>query len=413
MKRLQGQISPMWMLQRHGTRYCDTREMRKFHKLLGFRDTIVKNHERGDGKLCSSDIEKFRLWRLDPGMTEAASDNLVPQGYIELRSIAQRLGHAFPELLHVPHYDEKEFLFRATNRQRTQASMQSFYGGIFNSSTYPFDDPQSYNEDRSTPKDLILLAHKNCPAWTASTIARKNTECDQFTQGPEMQILFREILNRNAMHLLLFLPADEIKLMYDMCRYESAWYPARESIWCIPFNRTELEILEFRQDLDYYYFAGPGRDLSSKMGCKTLADMFEHFRRLEDKKSSTSQVKGVFYFAHTLTIQHLLSAMGIGVDSPPVTAKDYPSTNRNYRTSLNGPFATNINAVFYRCNDNTSSTNQVMFHVAERPLKISGCNANGMTKNNLLRNVGNNNPPFMENYLIMIGLFVFQLLQLF
>uniref|UniRef100_A0ABD2W941 Multiple inositol polyphosphate phosphatase 1 n=1 Tax=Trichogramma kaykai TaxID=54128 RepID=A0ABD2W941_9HYME len=276
--------------------------MRKFHKLLGFRDTIVKNHERGDGKLCSSDIEKFRLWRLDPGMTEAASDNLVPQGYIELRSIAQRLGHAFPELLHVPHYDEKEF-----------------------------------------------LAHKNCPAWTASTIARKNTECDQFTQGPEMQILFREVSERLGFRINeTTLGIDEIKLMYDMCRYESAWYPARESIWCIPFNRTELEILEFRQDLDYYYFAGPGRDLSSKMGCKTLADMFEHFRRLEDKKSSTSQVKGVFYFAHTLTIQHLLSAMGIGVDSPPVTAKDYPSTNRNYRTSLNGPFATNINAVFYR-----------------------------------------------------------------
>ncbi|CAB0036380.1 unnamed protein product [Trichogramma brassicae] len=303
------------------------------------------------GKLCSSDIEKFRLWRLDPGMTEAASDNLVPQGYIELRSIAQRLGHAFPELLHVPHYDEKEF-----------------------------------------------LAHKNCPAWTASTIARKNTERDQFTQGSEMQILFREVSERlgfrinettlgieceplqvwaiirhgtrylqdyevpeygidglekirdeivenhrrGAGHLCSedvekirswrftahirphdsddmtelghyemsslgtrlknFFPEifdvdpeqvtpDDFQPMYEMCRWEAAWFPNETSTWCMAFTKEHLKYYEYREDLNYYYCCGPAQRLSQKLGCLTLSDMFNHF----EETSAASAVQTIMY----------------------------------------------------------------------------------------------------------------------
>ena len=66
--------------------------------------------------------------------------------------------------------------------------------------------------------------------------------------------------------------------MYDMCRFDKAWHVNRISPWCSVFNREELEILEYREDLKYYYYSGPGRRINQKLGCPPLRDMFEHFR---------------------------------------------------------------------------------------------------------------------------------------
>lgn len=61
------------------------------------------------------------------------------------------------------------------------------------------------------------------------------------------------------------------------------------------------------------------------------------------------QPKGIFYFAHTVTLQHLMAALKIAVEPTPLLASNYAEMNtRDYRTSLLGPFATNVVAVFYR-----------------------------------------------------------------
>ena len=66
--------------------------------------------------------------------------------------------------------------------------------------------------------------------------------------------------------------------IYDMCRFEKAWRIEKVSTWCAAFSKKELQILEYREDLDYYYYTGPGREINSKLGCPPMKNMFEHFR---------------------------------------------------------------------------------------------------------------------------------------
>lgn len=68
-----------------------------------------------------------------------------------------------------------------------------------------------------------------------------------------------------------------VKNMYDMCRYETSWHLRKPSIWCRFFTSEELKVMEYQEDLELYYLAGPGRDINIKLGCRTLSDMMEHF----------------------------------------------------------------------------------------------------------------------------------------
>lgn len=66
--------------------------------------------------------------------------------------------------------------------------------------------------------------------------------------------------------------------MYDMCRFEKAWSVDRLSTWCSVFSKDEMKVLEYLDDLDYYYYSGPGREINAKLGCPLLQDMFGHFK---------------------------------------------------------------------------------------------------------------------------------------
>lgn len=63
-----------------------------------------------------------------------------------------------------------------------------------------------------------------------------------------------------------------------MCRYDKAWAVEKLSPWCAVFNNEELKVLEYAEDLDYYYGAGYGRDVNKVIGCLPLKDMINRFR---------------------------------------------------------------------------------------------------------------------------------------
>ncbi|XP_023245897.1 multiple inositol polyphosphate phosphatase 1-like [Copidosoma floridanum] len=165
---------------------------------------------------------------------------------------------------------------------------------------------------------------------------------------------------------------DSIQLMYDMCRYEKALEIDRLSTWCSVFSKDELKTLEYLEDLDYYYYSGPGREINTKLGCPLMKDLFDHFRNLE-RGNFNNEPKGVFYFSHTVTLQTLLDALGTNKDPTPLRADNYRSMyKRSFRTSTLGSFASNLIAVFYRCSD-PRSPNKVMFYQNEAPVPLDGC----------------------------------------
>lgn len=58
---------------------------------------------------------------------------------------------------------------------------------------------------------------------------------------------------------------------------------------------------------------------------------------------------GIFYFSDVISLQNLLTAMGINEDSTRLTSYNYKDmARRQWRTSLISSYAANLIAVFYK-----------------------------------------------------------------
>ncbi|XP_031777741.1 multiple inositol polyphosphate phosphatase 1 [Nasonia vitripennis] len=358
----------MWVLTRHGTRFPGRKAITQLHTLPKLRDQITYNHDtRGNGRLCNTDLENLRSWQLNPNLTDALANFLTAQGEQDMRLLARRLQSEFPEILRPDPQtiSYQNYKFRATQTQRTQASLEAFMDGLFNSRNAVPVEPTPDN-------DTLLHLYKNCPGWESS-LSRDHVdaESERFIAGSEYQNLLQSVSRRLGFSYKI--NNDSVQLMYDMCRYEKAWEVNRLSPWCAIFSSDELKVLEYLEDLDYYYYSGPGREINSKLGCPLLKDMFTHFRNLESG-SYREEPKGIFYFGHTVTLQSLLAALNIGKDNTPLLASNFHQNGRrSFRTSVLGSFASNLIAVFYRCGD-ARSPNKVIFYLDEVPVQLEGCN---------------------------------------
>ncbi|RLU20082.1 hypothetical protein DMN91_006688 [Ooceraea biroi] len=272
-----------------------------------------------NGHMCNRDLENLRRWRPDEYLAPQRAEVLTPQGVEDMRLLARRLQSNFPELLlpSASNITSANYKFRATE---ARDSMASFMEGLFGSRTAILPEESSLN-------DTLLTAYKTCSVWENDKDVQpfENTEGSKFDAGPELQNLLR-----------------------------NAWAVTKLSPWCAVFSKDELRILEYREDLYYYYKAGYGRDINSRLGCPLLHDMMQHF-------------------CDVISLQNLLTTMGINEDPMPLAAFNFKDmARRQWRTSMISPFAGNLVAVFYKCNDITDR-NKVMFYLAEKPVRYEGC----------------------------------------
>lgn len=80
------------------------------------------------------------------------------------------------------------------------------------------------------------------------------------------------------------------------------------------------------------------------------------------------------YFAHTASIQLLLTALGAVKDVTPLRADNYPQmSRRKWRSSEITPFAANLAAIKYDCPNDNDRT-KVMFFLNQKPMDFSFCN---------------------------------------
>ncbi|KAJ3646471.1 hypothetical protein Zmor_024058 [Zophobas morio] len=144
------------------------------------------------------------------------------------------------------------------------------------------------------------------------------------------------------------------------------------SPWCIVFNKEQLKLLEYAENLKYYYKAGYGNDINRQIGCPPLKDVYEKFERTVNGGGSNVQNKVTVFFTDSITIQTFLSAMGIGKDNQPPTADNYfQQQQRQWRTSTLDPFASNVAAALCQCRGNERF--RVMFFLNEVPVNYPDC----------------------------------------
>ena len=142
-----------------------------------------------------------------------------------------------------------------------------------------------------------------------------------------------------------------------------------------------LDMLEYREDLEYYWQDGYGYKINTEQGCVLVRDAVENFRNITmGGASGTTEENGIFYFTHSGTILKLLSYLGLYQENVnKQTGKKYELRHDNYekmknsrkwRTSLIDPFASNVGLVLNKCDGMNDSkvTYSFSFRVIRKSL---------------------------------------------
>lgn len=256
-------------------------------------------------------------------------------------------------------YDQSKFQFRYTNTQRTEASYKAFVEGLFGENAH-----QHINVPAPLPNDPLLRPYENCPAWKQQNTKLDGSERAKF----ENSQVFVQLVNDVSLRLGYKFPLkiEQINDIFDMCRYDQAWNLDVHSAWCAAFTPNQINVLEYREDLEYYYQVGHGNELNQNIECAAVSDLLQHM-------TSNDLPKVVAYFSHASALQLFLTALGAAKDIQPLRADNYfTMSRRNWRTSQLAPFTGNLAAIKYECPQEVER-NKIMFFLNEKPLEFSWC----------------------------------------
>ena len=74
----------------------------------------------------------------------------------------------------------------------------------------------------------------------------------------------------------MFIQTELLDLLYDSCRVE---YGVRDgdSPWCVALTPEDVRVLEYSEDLEYYWRASYPHDVSYEQACPLIRDMTTYF----------------------------------------------------------------------------------------------------------------------------------------
>ncbi|KAJ8943260.1 hypothetical protein NQ318_017277 [Aromia moschata] len=287
-----------WSIIRHGTRLPTSSRMMALVNLNKLHEEVGRNYEQrrsypDKGRLCREDYDIFRRWRWNDTVTPDKENTLTNQGVEDMKLLARRFKSKYPQLLQQS-YDERSYYFQYSNSDRTQSSYQAYIEGLFGSDAFRVH-ANTMNDDR------VIRPYDNCKTWEQNMGENPSTrnEYMRFIERPEYKKMERDVFRRLGFRYNL--NDTVIKDIYDMCRYEKAWNVQQRSPWCIAFTKNQLKLLEYAEDLKYYYLTGYGNAMSEKIGCSPLKDLYSRFEKTVNGNSDGN--KATFLFTNSATMQ--------------------------------------------------------------------------------------------------------------
>ncbi|KAG4066312.1 hypothetical protein HA402_000536 [Bradysia odoriphaga] len=326
--------SKLFIYGRHGSRLpssSDTLRMINIHESLKAR--VIENYEAGRTQLCQQDMENIRNWTINPNITVGRNSELVETGWNEWKGIGQRFRDAFPTILSLP-YNQSLFLFRATDRQRTAASLQGFADGVFG-------EWQNVQFEPITDPDLLLRPNDDCPLYDA--VRNNFIEMDAFESGPEYAEMLDQVNRKLGFFGANQLNSRDVRTVWDFCKFEQGWDPATPSPWCAAFSIANHAVMDYLEDLEYYYGMGYGGDvpLFANMNCHITQEMLR-FLQSSDPLEHIAR----FYNSHSRPLQLFLVTLGLFDGDSPLTRHNFAQqTFRQWRSSYIAPMASNLSIV--------------------------------------------------------------------
>lgn len=123
---------------------------------------------------------------------------------------------------------------------------------------------------------VSLQFYKLCNKWKIDVDKNPKTfdNSERFLHEPEIIDAVNYIRHRTQIQNIT---AEDAKLIYTICGFETAWNRGQEpSVWCSLFNRDTIKAFEFFEDLEYFWNDGYGYEITHRMACAAIKNMFEY-----------------------------------------------------------------------------------------------------------------------------------------
>lgn len=322
-----------WNLARHGTRNPGDDDILEMAAVLpNIRDQILNSWEEGLGEMEEEEIVGLLEWQFNLSVEDDSL--LTMSGKQEHKEMGHRWSKRLPGLL----LDQSKTEVRSSSKSRCIESGEAFLAGIFET-----DFPEVVEDNR------LLRFYDYCQKFDDEVEENEETfvESNRFKSSEFFEAMITRVNVKTGMASDL----SQVSLMWDMCRYEKAWFPSDVSPWCSVFTEEDLKLFEFQADLKYYYNDGPAYNITSEMTQPLFADLFE---KIDEIKNSQEANVSILNFAHSETLQPFMTALGLYRDQEDLLASDWgtPRQEHKWQVSRIASFATNVGIVVFECEAN-------------------------------------------------------------
>lgn len=328
-----------WLAGRHGARLPNNYELRIiFQHSETLHRNIVNNYDAGRTSLCASDMSLMRNWQFDPNITYDNEQYLTVAGWNEVMGIAQRYQLAFPTLLPSV-YSPTDYLFQSADLPGTISSIAAFADGLFG-----YNGHQQVEFENIADPDYLLQLIVQCPLL--AEITSPQIEENAFVEGPEYQEMIVQVSRKLGFHASHTLSVEELDTLISICRFEQIWDLNSTSPLCAAFSVANHQVLEYRRDLNTYYWYGYGHSslysqLFRNLPCHLIQDLL-HFFRSNDPSDHRARI------FNTVNIALILNALGVFYDEVPLTRHNFAQqTFRQWRSSFIAPKGYNLAVIRY------------------------------------------------------------------
>ncbi|CAB4069282.1 SLC25A4S [Lepeophtheirus salmonis] len=220
-------------------------------------------------------------------------------------------------------------------------------------------------------KPVMFLHPKDCSGVLdfCGIITIKKIMTRKNKMFEESDLFKKNVLESFSMRHKLenIMSAQNITVLYNVCRYGQAWNPqVFFEPWCPLFTPEEMSILEYREDVLDYWEDGIESEINYRPACVLITHLLESLK---------DPLKATVNFSHSRAIRKFLVLLKYLDDKVALDIDNYLlfKNSRKWRSSFVYPFGANIAIVVRNCQSPNISKTIGLF-LNENLIQIPGCN---------------------------------------
>ncbi|XP_037051603.1 multiple inositol polyphosphate phosphatase 1-like [Bradysia coprophila] len=375
--------SRLWYLGMYGTRLPNPPTLQRIIDFTqsSVQNATIENYLAGRTTLCREDFENIRDFTMDSEFGDLFrienAAMVTESGIFAVQNISRRFQQIFPNILSET-YTPARFHFRHTSTPQSNDSIRAFATGLFGEA-----GAANVVYEPVPDADWFLSPFSFCPAFDEET-ADWERQRIAFREGPEIRELIEQVNRKLGFHTSNPMDFDQVWTMWNICVFAVATTfetsnseTGPDSPWCAPFSIAHHLLLEYYEDMRWFYSRGYGvrnQRLLQNMNCGLMQDLLRHMQSEND-----SDAMARIFMSSASEIQAMLVILGSFRDFWPMHQHNFAQqTTRNWLMSLITPYSGNLAAVRFDCD---GGDHDVIFLLNERPILVPGCDQqNGVCK---------------------------------